>query len=141
MPANNVILLAEDDNDDAFFLRKALQRAQIVCSLVHVRNGEEAINYLLGVDKFSDRSAHPEPGLIITDLKMHKVSGFDLLSWLKEKHSALPVIVLSGSSQEADRKRALELGAHAYWVKPPDPDNWVAMVQQLKQIEPFRSLA
>ncbi|HWH69519.1 MAG TPA: response regulator [Candidatus Sulfotelmatobacter sp.] len=116
------ILLAEDDDHDVFFFERALRNAGVAAPLVTVHDGAEAIEYLLGGGPFADRSRFPLPCLVITDLKMPKVSGFDLLDWLQHQSqlSHLPCLVLSSSAHEADIQRSLALGARAYWVKPSD---------------------
>src|SRR5437016_6312129 len=78
------VLVAEDSEDDAFLLTRAFRKAGIG-NPVHVcRDGQEMIDYLSGVEKFQDRSVYPLPTMLLLDLKMPKVSGFEVLEWLKQ---------------------------------------------------------
>jgi CheY-like chemotaxis protein len=134
MTEHEPILLAEDDENDVLLLRMALQSAGVGNPLFVVHDAEEAILYLSGQGQFSDRQRFPFPGLLITDLKMPRCSGFDLLKWLRGEKEAdlLPAIVLTGSPAERDRRRALGLGAQAYWVKPSDQENLKKLAERLK---------
>lgn len=117
-----LILLVEDDPNDVFFLQRALKK-QGIRNPVHVAsNGEEAIHYLAGEDQFSNRSQFPFPGFVITDLKMPKVSGLEVLAWLRANPECgvIPTIVMSSSIVESDVKQAYELGANSYFIKPTD---------------------
>ena len=117
-----IILLAEDDENDAFFMEHALQRAQITLPLHIVEDGEEAIQYLDGRGKFSDRSVFPFPHVVFLDLKLPYLNGFEILEHIRRQESLirLQVFILTSSSEERDRQRASELGANGYFVKPPN---------------------
>jgi CheY-like chemotaxis protein len=117
------ILLVEDDPNDVFFMERAMSSAQLAPPVFVAVNGEEAINYLAGRDKFADRTAHPLPDSVFLDLKLPFISGFEVLEWIRTQPSlsALCVIVLTSSPEERDRQRASELGAKAYLLKPPNP--------------------
>jgi len=119
-----VILLAEDDDNDVFFMRRALQKSGIDFALQVVRDGQQAIDYLNGHGAFSDRGQYPLPTVILVDLKMPFLDGFEVLTWIRTQPSlnGLPVAVLTSSAEERDRRRARELGARAYFVKPPKPE-------------------
>lgn len=119
-----VILLAEDDDNDVFFMRRALLKAQVEFPLQVVTNGQEAVDYLDGAGKYSDRSTYPLPSIILLDLKMPFLDGFEVLSWIGKQPALnkIPVAVLTSSAEERDRRRAAELGAKAYFVKPPRPE-------------------
>jgi CheY-like chemotaxis protein len=119
-----VILLAEDDDNDVFFMRRALQKAQVEFPLQVVTNGQEAVDYLSGEGKYSDRGVYPLPALILLDLKMPFLDGFEVLIWIGKQPQlkAIPVAVLTSSAEDRDRRRAAELGAKAYFVKPPKPE-------------------
>lgn len=117
----NVILLVEDNEDDIFFMQRAFEEAGLNNPLHVVMDGREAINYLDGRDAFADRAAHPFPNFVFLDLKLPFVDGFGVLTWLRqEKRSALPVAILSSSPEEVDMRRARELGASCYLLKPPN---------------------
>src|SRR5215471_2423014 len=114
------ILHVEDDANDALLFQHACQKAGVGFDLRAVKDGDEAIAYLKGSEKFSDRMSHPLPQLMLLDLKMPRVNGFDVLTWLRndEHFKRLPVIVLTSSNHENDIKRAYDMGANSYLVKP-----------------------
>ena len=115
-----IILVAEDDPNDTLLLRRAFDKNGIDLP-VHVSiDGQDAIEYLRGSGLYADREKYPFPRAIITDLKMPRCSGFELLEWLNEhaECSVIPVVVLSASAEDRDVKRCFELGANAYFQKP-----------------------
>ena len=114
------VLAAEDCESDAFILRLAFERARVANPLVIVRDGQEAVDYLLGNAPFSDRSKYPQPAIVMLDLKMPRMDGFGVLSWLATRRELkhLPVVVLSSSSAESDICKATVMGAQHYFVKP-----------------------
>lgn len=116
------ILHVDDDSNDVVLFQHACQKARVDFNVHVVADGDEAIAYLSGQSAFSDRSAHPFPRLILLDLKMPRVSGFELLSWMRQQAQfrCLPVVVLTSSNHEEDVKRAYEMGANSYLVKPVD---------------------
>jgi CheY-like chemotaxis protein len=129
------ILLVEDEPDDIFFMQRAFRRSGLDHPLLPLPDGEAAIQYLSGQREFSDRSRFPLPCLILTDLKMPLVNGFDLLAWLKTQPQLkdIPAIVLSSSDEPSDRVRAAELGAREYWVKPCQMDILVQLVEHMRK--------
>lgn len=118
----SIILLVEDDPNDALLAQRALQRAGASQEILHLQDGEEAINYLSGKPPFEDRNRHPLPSLVLLDLKMPRMSGFDVLAWLQghPELAELPVVVLTGSIEPQDVENAKKLGAVGYEVKPID---------------------
>jgi CheY-like chemotaxis protein len=133
MTSQPTILVADDDANDVFFLRRAFQKAGLTCPIIEVPDGERAICYLSGSDGFADRTRFPVPALLFLDLKMPKVSGFEVLEWL-QKHNSLPtikVVVLSSSNLPGDMQKARTLGAHDYRVKPADIDDMITMVKDV----------
>jgi CheY-like chemotaxis protein len=140
---NHPILIAEDEDDEAFLLQRALKKVAISHPVYRVKNGEEAIAYLAGGGSFADRAQHPLPLLVLLDLNMPKKSGFEVLDWIRSQPSlkALAVDVLSGSSREEDIEKALRLGANLYLKKPitlPDLDH---LLQGYRQVLLCRGLA
>jgi CheY-like chemotaxis protein len=117
-----LILLVEDSPDDVLLIERAFQKADLRHPLRSVTDGRKAIEYLDGVNDYSDRDAFPFPGLVILDLKMPVVGGFDVIRWMRSHAQAklVPIIVLASSSLPADVNRAYELGANAFMVKPAD---------------------
>ena len=99
MRETNLILLAEDDDNDAFFIVRAFQKRQILNPLQRVKDGEEAITYLKGEGKFADRKQFPLPLLMVMDLKMPRLSGFEVIAWVRQQPviKRLPIVVLTSS--------------------------------------------
>ena len=126
------ILLVEDDDNDVLFMQLAFKRAGVPNPLFVVWDGDEAIEYLTGSGNFTDRAKHPMPCLILTDLKMPRASGFDLLRWLQPNLAHIPAIVLSSSDQPRDRQLALDLGAKDYWVKPSQIEVLMQLVREMR---------
>lgn len=129
-----LILYAEDDESDAFLLDHAFRRAGIEVPLHVVADGREAIAYLEGQGPFADRERHPLPLLLLLDLKMPAVNGFEVLQWIAgpPPRVVMPAVVLSSSGLEQDREKARRLGAAAYYVKPGKLDEMVALARALK---------
>jgi len=113
------ILYAEDNEDDAFILQLAVKRAQVPHKLYCADDGEVVISWLKGEGDYANREKYPLPDLLILDLKMPRMSGFDVLEWLRENPTfhALPVVVMSSSDDPSDIKRSGELGAAKYVKK------------------------
>ena len=136
MKAGLPILLVEDNPDDVFLFARALSKAKRPHPLQVVTNGQEAIDYLGRTGKYSDGDAFPLPELIMLDLKMPGVSGFQVLEWIRADGIArlIPVIVLSSSALTEDVNRSYALGANAYIVKPTDA---VALERLIQTISDF----
>ena len=127
------VLVAEDDPNDVFLLKRAFEKAGVINPVVVARNGQEAIDYLNGSGKYIDRSTHPLPGLMFLDLKMPLVDGFDVLAWLNTRtmEQKVPVIVLTSSNQERDIKQAKQMGADDYRVKPQQFEDLLEIVKDV----------
>src|SRR5690242_6908739 len=113
------ILLAEDNEHDVFFMERAFAQAKVTAPLVAVPDGQQAIWYLEGRGMYADREKYPEPRLMLLDLKMPRLDGFDVLVWIQqhpELCESVPVLVLSTSGQESDKEKAFRLGAHDYLI-------------------------
>lgn len=128
------ILAAEDEESDRLILELVFQKAKSPYPLVIVGDGQEAVDYLRGEGRFADRSVHPLPGLLILDLKMPRMNGFDVLGWLatQPRFRTLPAVVLSSSPDDSDIKRAKQLGAREYFVKPHNFNDLLRIVQQIQ---------
>ena len=114
------MLIAEDDPSDLALLIRALRNAGVPVNLQITRDGEEIVRYLEGRGEFTDRAKHPFPDLIVLDLKMPKLSGIEVLRWLRDHpdFACFPKIVLSGSSVEKDVEEAYALGVNTFFTKP-----------------------
>lgn len=116
------VLGVDDSNDDLFFLERALSKRADLRLVATAADGEEAIAYLRGEGKFSDRTRWPAPDLMLLDLKMPERDGFAVLEWLRANpQTKLRVFVFTSSLSAADRSRALELGANEFYIKPTSP--------------------
>ncbi len=132
--ARPVVLIADDDSNDTFFLRRAFEKAGLSPELFEVPDGEKAINYLSGTDEFADRAKFPFPSLLLLDLKMPKISGFEVLQWLSGQPAPvrkLNIVVLSSSGLQSDMQKARALGAQDYRVKPGDIDELISIVKDV----------
>lgn len=129
------ILLAEDDENDIFLMGRAFDRAGITNPLFVVRNGQEAIDYLAGTGTYASRDKFPLPGLMLLDLKMPWMDGFDVLKWLRAQpqFNKLPVVLLTSSKLQADVDQSRELGVYDYRVKPHAFDDLVRLLDDVKK--------
>jgi DNA-binding response OmpR family regulator len=114
------ILLVEDDETDVLLLRNAFRNARVANPLIEVNDGHAAIQYLSGAGAYKDRIRYPPPFLMLLDLRLPKLSGFEVLGWIRDQAAMaeLIVVVLTGSDYVPDATRARELGANSYLVKP-----------------------
>ncbi len=121
-----LILLVEDEESDALLLQRALRRHGVNAPVQWVKDGLEALHYLQGDDHFTQT-----PELIILDLRMPRMSGLELLAWLRDRPSlrSIPTVVMSSSSSSKDIQQAYALGAHTYTVKPSDFGTLVKLVK------------
>ena len=134
MRKTETILVAEDDTSDAFFLKRAFAEVGIPTKLQFVRDGQEVLEYLLGQGQFANRLAHPGPDLLLMDLKMPRLDGFEVLDWVRQQPllKRLPIIIFSSSAQNEDINRAYDLGANSYLVKPHSNEDLHALMEKLK---------
>jgi CheY-like chemotaxis protein len=124
-----LILLVEDREDDVLLLKRSFQKAGISNPVQLVGNGEEALDYLSGTGKYSNRAEFPLPDLVLLDLKMPKVDGFEVLRWIRTQRelSGMRVVVLSSSESIRDVNLAYALGANSFLVKPSDFNDYVEL--------------
>jgi len=129
------ILLVEDSPDDVFLMKRAMKNAQILNPLRVAGNGQEAIDYLSGVDKFADRTQFPVPSIIFLDLKLPYKSGFEVLTWIRSQSylSLTLVMILTSSPEERDIAQSYRLGACSFLIKPPTPAMLSELMVSLKQ--------
>ncbi|HEY0549393.1 MAG TPA: response regulator [Verrucomicrobiae bacterium] len=127
------ILYLEDDENDAFLLRRAFQQAEITNPLVIISDGSEALEYLAGRGASDNRAGSPA-GLVLLDLNMPGKSGFEVLRWMRSDPCCLsvPVVVLTSSNEEGDIARAYAEHANGFLVKPNRPDELLAVVKALR---------
>ena len=134
MPDNGLILIAEDQEDDILLIRRSLEKAGVRNPIHVVRNGEETIAYLKGEAKSAIQDECRVPSLLLLDLKMPRMDGFEVLRWIRQQPGlkALRIIVLTSSEDIRDVNLAYELGANSYMVKPMDFDQSVEICKFLK---------
>ena len=135
MPDQAVILLVEDRDDDVLLIRKAFERAGLDNPIQVVHDGEQAIEYLAGEGKFANRAEYPLPWLILLDLKMPRVDGFEVLAWVRQQPGlgSTIIVVLTSSDQIRDVNKAYQLGANSFMVKPVVFMNAFQMSKMIKQ--------
>lgn len=116
------VLLIEDNRDDVFLMERAVKKSGLPWKLQVVTDGQQALDFFAGVGQFADRHLFPLPKLVFLDLKLPYVSGFEVLTEMHSDpdHKKIPVVILTSSPEERDQQQALELGAKAYLIKPPD---------------------
>ena len=130
----DLILIAEDNEDHALLLRRALRKGAVVNPIFVVSDGEETIQYLAGQGKYVDRYEYPLPGLLLLDLKMPVKSGFEVLEWIRQQPGLrrLRVVVLTTSDDPRDVDRAYELGANSFIVKPLENRQFFGVTEAIK---------
>ena len=126
------ILLVEDDPRDVELTLTALDDYKLANEVVVCRDGQEALDYLYGRGKFSDRAGEI-PAVILLDLKLPKVDGLEVLERIKsdERLRMIPVVMLTSSHEERDMMRSYKLGVNAYVVKPVDFHEFINAVKEL----------
>jgi CheY-like chemotaxis protein len=128
-------LLVEDDPNDVLMLELEFQRVPAQIRLVNVHDGGEAMQYVKGEGKFADTTKYPHPDVILLDLKMPRINGFEFLQWLRAKapnhFRLIPVVIMSSSALREDVDRAYELGANSYLVKPVQ---WTLFQQRIQAL-------
>lgn len=134
MNNSKVILVADDDENDVFFLRRAFAKSGLLHTIIHVSDGQKALEYVLGEGIYADRKSNPFPDLLLLDLKMPRTDGFDVLATLRSLPALdLPVVVFSTSALTMDVQMAKKLGALDYFMKPVDQDEILKVVFNLHE--------
>lgn len=130
------LLLVEDNEEDAFLLRRALRLEKVECTLHVAEDGQEAIEYLEGTGKYADRTAYPTPNLVLLDLKLPYVHGFEVLAWVATQPACkdLRIIILTSSGEDRDREKAEQFGIKSYFTKPPTKELVATVVKTLQEI-------
>lgn len=132
--SSQTILLVEDDPNDVFFLQYAFEQAGIANPLQVVGDGQQALDYLQGQGRYSDRAQFPFPCLVLLDLKLPVRMGLDVLRAIQQRPElqSLLVIVLSSSADQAEVDQAYQLGARSYLIKPLSVETRSAMARLIK---------
>jgi CheY-like chemotaxis protein len=129
------ILVAEDDPTDAYFFERAFRRAGLPVALHFVSDGQEVRDYLQGAGYFADRARYPLPQVVLLDLHMPRMDGFEVLDWIRHQPqlAKLEVVIFSSSEAARDMNRAHRLGANFYMVKPHSMEELMALVGTFKR--------
>jgi len=129
-PRASVILVADDDADDLYLMRRLLAKAGITNPVISCRNGDEVLAFLRPAASAAEKAVHP--CVVFLDIKMPKLDGFEVLRWIRKQRAfqSLPVVMLSGSDEPRDIRRASELGATRYVIKHPTSEEIARLVTE-----------
>jgi len=133
-PASRPVAIVDDNPDDLFFFKRCLAKANATPPLVVAEDGEQAVTLL---------QQPPAPLVVFLDLKLPRLSGFNVLQWIRGQRTldAVPVIVLSSSAEPRDVMRAYALGAQGYLVKHPLPTDIAAVLAAVSAVRQPEDLA
>lgn len=132
-PRDVQVLLVEDNPNDAELTIRALKKQNLANSLVWVKDGAEALDFLFGTGAYAPRDLHAGPRVVLLDLRLPKVDGLEVLQKMKadERTRAIPVVVLSSSTQDRDIIESYKLGVNSYVSKPVKFEEFAKEVAQL----------
>ena len=127
------LLLVEDNEDEAYMAIRELKKNNLANNLLHVKDGEEALEYLFGMGKYDGRDINNVPKLILLDLKMPKVDGIEVLRKIRinKKTKKIPVVILTSSQEGKDITEAYDLGVNSYIVKPIDFEKFSNSIREI----------
>ncbi len=133
MSPTGIILLVEDNADDAELALRAFAKHKIANSVVHVSDGEEALDYLFAAGRWLNRDRAGDPAVVLLDLKLPKVSGLEVLRRMRgdARTRGTPVVVLTSSNEESDIAASYDHGANSYVRKPVDYAQFMETVREL----------
>lgn len=128
-----LILLVEDNPDHAELVMRNMEDFQVANRIIHVEDGEAALDYLFGRGGYADRNNYPLPHLMLLDLRLPKIDGLQVLKEVKGNAAlkALPVVVLTTSAAERDMAMAYEYHANSYLTKPVSFDEFSKLLGDL----------
>jgi CheY-like chemotaxis protein len=134
MTTHRALLLIEDNEDDVFLMKRALEGAAVSNPLFVVEDGQAAIDYLSGAGPDRDRTNYPLPALVFLDLKLPFKSGDEVLEWIRKQPElqSLIVVILTSSGEPSDLRKCYQLGANSYVVKPPTAPQLLEMAKAFK---------
>ncbi len=128
------ILLVEDSQNDAELTIRALKKRRLANNICHVKDGEEALNFIFANGDFASRNvSRDRPKIVLLDLKLPKVDGMEVLRRIRadERTKTLPVIIMTSSSEEKDIVEGYKLGVNSYIVKPVEFEKFAEAVEEV----------
>ena len=127
------ILLVEDNPGDAELIIRALRKVNLANHLIHVKDGEEALEFIFATGAFTGREKKNMPKVILLDIKMPKVDGIEVLRQIKANNETkrIPVVIMTSSKEEQDIIRSYELGVNSFVVKPVEFNDFAKAVSEL----------
>ena len=133
---NQLILIADDDDNDVFLLKHALKEARVLNPIHVVQDGEEAIRYLGGKGIYADRQQYEFPVLMILNLQMPRKNGAEVLAWLQNNDlPPLKIIISSGQTDPRLIQQALNLGAQSFLRKPPQSEKLLEIFRDMSELK------
>lgn len=127
------ILLVEDNPNDVELTLRAFEKNHITNRLIHVWNGEEALDFLFARGEFQERRVEDVPKVVLLDLQLPKISGLEVLREIRadSRTRFIPVVVLTTSKEESDLITSYSLGVNSYIVKPVDFQKFIQSVNDI----------
>lgn len=130
---NIEIILVEDSIEDANLVIRSLKKNNLGNSIIHLKDGAEALDFIFAKGEYASRKIEDKPKLILLDLKMPKVDGLQVLRTLKAdaRTKTIPVVIMTSSREDRDLLESYELGVNSYVVKPVSFENFAQAVAEL----------
>jgi CheY-like chemotaxis protein len=130
---NTEILIVEDNPNDAQLTMRSLKKNNLANHIMHVSDGQAAVDYLFGEGEYQGRNVLDQPKVVLLDLKLPKLNGLQVLARIRgdARTKMLPVVILTSSQQESDLIESYKLGANSYIVKPVEFENFAKSVQEV----------
>ena len=127
------ILLVEDNDHDAELAVRALKKNNIINTIIHVKDGPEALDYIFCKGSYEQRDIGQAPKIILLDVKLPKLTGLEVLKTIKEdqRTKMIPIVMLTSSKEEPDIKKAYQLGANSYIVKPVEFERFIEAMKNV----------
>lgn len=127
------ILLVEDNKNDRELIIRSLKKNNITSKVFTVKNGVEAIEYIFATAQYNKRNRHLLPKVVLLDLKLPKMNGFEVLKAIKsdERTRIIPVVIFTSSQEERDKLESYKLGSNSFVVKPIKYENFVQAVSEI----------
>jgi CheY-like chemotaxis protein len=134
-PVLPTILLVEDTPSDATLIRRGFEKTNVLNPIIWTKNGQEALGYLTGLGQYGDRVRYPLPALILLDLDLPEMTGFELLQWKRSQPNIrrIPVVILTIDTASSAINAAYDLGANSYLVKPGNPEEIMRVVKVIQE--------